>query len=86
MHTEKQHEWNNHDIPIKCPCQFCKDRSAGCHCKCQAYKDFSEELRRRRVARSEFYKKADIQTAGSKRFYRSKIGKANYFNVKGGTL
>jgi hypothetical protein len=28
------------------PCQFCKDRTIGCHSECEAYKDYCDDLAR----------------------------------------
>lgn len=86
MHTEQQEKWNNYDIPIKCPCKDCKNHNSTCHINCKGYLDFAQELKNRRSARTKYYKDNNTHTAKSRRQYSDLVGKARYFNIKGGSL
>lgn len=63
---------------LKSPCMECDCRHMGCHCTCENYKEYKEELERRRAEAKE---KNDIDDFC--RAVKSRISKANRDRRKG---
>lgn len=49
--------WNQYDHSQMSPCKDCEDRHRGCHDRCEAYKDFRNEIDKANAQRHEATRK-----------------------------